>query len=140
MVPQRLTKAQAQRVLAVLERLRDERFGGSVTALARELGISQPSLTNIMSGRNLPSRTTAEKVAELSGIRLEEFLEQEDPYPARARALGRLRGLLSPHVEEVVRAIELAPGVEDQTEMDWIVDALAQQRLEGKIKRSVHDQ
>jgi transcriptional regulator with XRE-family HTH domain len=135
----RLTKHQARRVLDVLVRLRDERFGGSVTALARELGIAQPSLTNILSGKNQPSRATAEKVAELSGIPLEEFLDQADPYPARARALGRLRGLLSPHVEEVVRAIEFESGVEDQTELDWILYALAQQRLEGGTKRTVHD-
>jgi transcriptional regulator with XRE-family HTH domain len=131
----RLTPEQAARVHRVLEKLHRERFQGSVTDLARALHLSQPALSNLLHQRHRPALKTAENVARLSGVPLEELLGlvEADPCPARALALGRLRGLLSPEVVDAVRAIVLPPGV-DQDELDWIADALAEHRLRAKGK------
>lgn len=41
------------------------RFSGNLTALGRELGVSQPALTQILNGNNSPSLPTARRVAQL---------------------------------------------------------------------------
>jgi transcriptional regulator with XRE-family HTH domain len=106
-----------------------------MTELARALEVSQPALSNLLNQRHRPALRTAENAARLSGVPLEELLgyAEADPCPARALALGRLRGLLSTEVEDAVRAIRLPPGA-DQDELDWIADALAEHRLRTKGK------
>lgn len=131
----RLTIDQAERVHRVLQKLHRERFQGSMIELARALGVSQPALSNLLNQKHNPALKTAENVARLSGVPVEELLgyAATDPYPARTLALGRLRGLLSVEVEDAVRAIVLPPGV-DQDELEWIADALAEHRLLAKGK------
>lgn len=63
-----LSASQAQRVLDAMRRLKDDRFKGSVSELARALGRRQPSVTQLLAGKHGPSYQTAVVVAKLLGI------------------------------------------------------------------------
>lgn len=72
----RMTKAlapdKASRVLAALKKIKvDEKTSAGV---ARRVGISAPSMSNILSGKNGPSFELAEKVAATLGISTFELL------------------------------------------------------------------
>lgn len=58
---------QARRVMKAIERQLAKR-DGNASALARDLGMTQPSLSNLRAGKNGPSLNTARAVAALEGV------------------------------------------------------------------------
>jgi len=108
-----LPPEQAERVRVAMRELKGK-LGGTNAALARALDRSEASVGAILRAANPMgvSVETSRRVAELKGCTLEALLggtataaSPPDPSPARARALERLRGLLTPEVEEQVRSI-----------------------------------
>jgi transcriptional regulator with XRE-family HTH domain len=97
-----LTLSEAERVRAALKRLYLERFGQNKTELGRALKRSQPAVTHLLSGTNLPSLETARRVARLEGVTVTTYLDESaddgiaenDPFPSRYRAAQSARWLL----------------------------------------------
>lgn len=96
-----LSLPDADRVLKVLKRLYLERFGGNKSELARALGRSQPAVTQLLDGTNLPSLDTARRVARLEGVDVTTYLDEHapetpstEPFPSRWRAAQSARWLL----------------------------------------------
>ncbi len=93
-------------------RLYRERFKENGTALAAALKRSQPSVSQLLSGRNAPSYETAERVAELLGISVAELFGEEPasgpgdlrPNLLEAIEYARSRGRTSPETISAVRA------------------------------------
>lgn len=71
-----LRPEQAEHVRDLLREL-ETRAGGSKTKLAQMLGIAQPSVSNILSGKTTPSYPTAETAAKLLGLQLDAALRGE---------------------------------------------------------------
>jgi transcriptional regulator with XRE-family HTH domain len=104
------------------------RFGSQVR-LAKELGLWQPSLSNLLSGKFGASHALARKIAALKGRSLEDLLGIEeggvepadDCYPNRALAieLARHDGL----DEDAIRTIALATLQQerDLRVVEWLV-------------------
>ncbi len=130
-----LTPAQTARVVEGMRRLLDGKFKSNA-ALGKALGITGSAVGQIVAAKpkNNPGRATASRVAALLGYGedVDALLagapppDDADAYPARARALARLRGLLSPEVEAQVRSVVLH--AQELTELDWIRLALVQAR------------
>jgi transcriptional regulator with XRE-family HTH domain len=70
-----LEPEQAQRVLDALNELLRGKFGGNASALGRELTMSQSAVSQLVSGKNAPSFSTAERVAKVLGKSVLELLE-----------------------------------------------------------------
>ena len=107
-----LRPERAERVKEALWRLYRERFKENGTALATALHRSQPSVSQLLSGKNASSYETAERVAELLGISVAELFGEEpssvpgDSRPNLAEALeyARDRSRASPETIAAVRA------------------------------------
>ncbi len=135
-----LTPAQTARVIAGMRKLRETKFKSNA-ALGKALGITGSGVGQILAAtrKNNPGRGTAARVATLLGYGedVDALLagapppDEEDAYPARARALLRLRGLLSPEVEAQVRSVVLH--AQELTELDWIRLALVQARDQADL-------
>lgn len=69
-----LSDRQIARVLAALQRRLVTVHAENVTALAQEIGISQPALWQLLNRRTRPSYGTAETLARLEGIPVESLL------------------------------------------------------------------
>lgn len=118
-----LSESEADAVRSVLRSLRDERYQGNATALARALVVTQSAVSQILSRSNKPSYMIATVVAELLGVDTRDVLRGEvkapprsDAYPARATALARLRGLLPEEVEDRVMSTVLVDPDRPMTE------------------------
>lgn len=85
-----LSAEEAERVTAALRQIRDRECDGSVTALSRTLGVSQPSLSMIFLGQTSPSYALATAVAEHIARR-SPGLGRADVDPLRAGSFGRPR-------------------------------------------------
>ena len=62
-----LSDEHAERVRSVLRHVRNERFDGNSSALGKALGMTQSAISQILSGKNGPSYSTVEALAELLG-------------------------------------------------------------------------
>jgi hypothetical protein len=133
-----LPPEKAARVVAAMRKLRDEKFGGVNATLAKAIGRSGAAVGDILATppKSKPSFDTAQRVARALAIPVEQLLSDDAPpsvepdrYPARASALGRLRGLLAPEVEEQLRTMVYPAGTKIPDEPEWIEIALRRQRL-----------
>lgn len=62
---------EAERIReAIRELLRRPKYDGNMTALGDDLQVSQPALSQILSGKNTPSLPTARRVAKLLGVEI----------------------------------------------------------------------
>lgn len=87
---------QAERLLAVLTKRKDERHNGNQSALARELGIAPPTLYAIMNRRHSLSYATMVRLAALEGVTVEELLgtAPAEPPGGEHAGLPNLRALM----------------------------------------------
>lgn len=69
-----LDEAQAERVVAAMRRLRDDRFDGNGSELARKLGLTPSAVSQAFSRKTTPSYPTAVFVARLLGTTVEALL------------------------------------------------------------------
>ncbi len=112
------------RVLVVVRQLLAEHRGNQ-TALAPKLGIKQPTLSGMLSGRARTSYNVALKAAKLAGIKSIETLlhGDDDPYPQLTAALHPFRRLSSPIVKGVVASLDAAPEFDKGKKLDaeeWV--------------------
>lgn len=98
-----LTDDEAARVRAALRRLLHDRSDNQ-SELARDMKLSQPSISNILSDRTKPSLDTAKRTAYLLGMSVWELLgsvqlgevdevDEHQPERSRAEAAARLLGI-----------------------------------------------
>lgn len=78
-----LTLAESERVRSLLRRRLAALHDGNVTALARELGLSQPQLSRTMNQAHGVSLATARALARIEGVDVESILS--DPRTVAAR-------------------------------------------------------
>lgn len=90
-----LEDARAVKVVDAIRTLISERFDGNVAAFARKIGLTQASISSMLSKKTKPSYGTAEKVARELGIPTAELMDPantstnlllNDRYPNRVRA------------------------------------------------------
>lgn len=111
-------------MLAALRRLYAERYESNGSALARALGMSQPALSNLFSGKNRPGFPTAMAAAKLMGVPWQNLVEGEGPvstagrYPRKARVLEVLGAYLPPPVREIVETARFEG--DEPTELEWV--------------------
>lgn len=122
-----LTLAESERVRSLLRRRLAALHDGNVTALARELGLSQPQLSRTMNQAHGVSLATARALARIEGVDVESILS--DPRTVAARIC---RGGRCPRVGDRARARGAgrrgsAPGV--------LLD-LAHARVRGPLPRA----
>ncbi len=142
-----LPKDQRERVRAVLEELRHEKFDDNQAALARALDIKPPSLFTIMQGTGAPALPTLEKIAELRGVDLDtllgktpkpspaaptRFIEIDGRYPnlAKAVAMARIGEVREAAVERV--ASSLKDSEQDLPVFEWLDEIRSAER---KVRR-----
>ena len=131
-----LDPGQNERVVAAIRRLLDAHEGKQVR-LAPLLKIKQPHLSRILSGEGGTSYRIAVRVAELSGLDVQDLLTggggspspraaPPDPrYPSRARAELAAR-LLDCSDEDIRRAIAVHDTADDSGDAYWIGEFLRQ--------------
>lgn len=105
-----ISGAQAERVRALLVERCDRVHRGSRAAFARELGISGPSVSNLLSGINRPGVKVLRRMATLLGTTLDDLLGQGAPerYPNRRIARNYAIGIgVSPEAIARVDALVL---------------------------------
>lgn len=95
-----LTESQGDRVLAALERRRDEVHGGNVLAFARELGKSQSVLWQLFTRRTRPSYAMAQALAAAMGCSVDTLLAGPRE---RAAALAREIHVSEAAIQRVLR-------------------------------------
>lgn len=110
-----MTSEQANRVRAAMRHRIAHEHGGRAKALATELRVRGPSISQILSGKNRPGYGTALALASVLHITVDELLngvapspptrtvELDDRYPSRAaaRAVARSGGLPDAAIAEV---------------------------------------
>jgi transcriptional regulator with XRE-family HTH domain len=121
---------RAERVREALRGLLRDRFDENVTALAKALRRSQSGVSQILAGKNDPSFETAERVARLLGVTVQELLEEGTGVGARSALLSsrpNLREALDwvtsrgKATEEAVQAVLAAAGhLPDLEASTWI--------------------
>jgi transcriptional regulator with XRE-family HTH domain len=81
-MPRDLDPQQKRRAKDFIRQLADEK-GWGPSALAKQLGIAQPSASNLLSATHPggPSYDTMAKAAELAGIQVEPFLRRGERLP-----------------------------------------------------------
>lgn len=96
-----ISVTEAERVMAVLRRIYVDRFKENKSELARALGISQPAVTQLLAGTNLPSLKTARAAARIEGVDVTTYLDEHAeetatgaPFPSKQRAAQSARWLL----------------------------------------------
>lgn len=109
-----LSDAQADRVLTALRRRLAGEHANNQVALARELGIAQPSLWQLLNERTSPSLATAEALARILGVSVESVLN--DPRE-RAALLAREGGVPESAIR---RVLEEPPGDAPRPVLYWI--------------------
>ncbi len=89
--------------MVVLRRIYEKDFGENKSKLARALGRSQPAVTQLLEGTNLPSLDTARRVARIEGVDVTTYLDEhaeeapaDEPFPSKHRAARSARGLDMP--------------------------------------------
>ncbi|XXY23390.1 helix-turn-helix transcriptional regulator [Sorangium sp. So ce216] len=75
-----LEPEQAQRVREALQELLHGRHAGNVSALARDLNLSQSAVSQLISKKNAPSFSTAQAVANAVGVPVLELLHGSPPH------------------------------------------------------------
>lgn len=84
-----LSDEQAARVLGFLDRRLRSVHGGVQSKLARELGMAQPSLWQLLNGETRPSLATADAIAKVENLSLETVLAgPRERAAALAREIG----------------------------------------------------
>lgn len=122
-----LTDDEAERVRAALRRLLQDR-NGNQSALARDLKLAQPSISNILSDRTKASLDTAKRTAYLLGMSVWELLgsaqlgemdevDEHQPERSRAEAAARLLGIDARAVAIVRERFASKP---DMTSRQWM--------------------
>lgn len=101
-----LTVDQAKRVRQAMIDLHRERYGGNASAMSREFGISQASISQILSGRNAPSFSTATRLAEMTDVAIWALLGM-DPGAPVAPDLRGMQGITS----EEEQVLEVRPNL-----------------------------
>lgn len=96
-----ISPSEAKRVREAIERLlATERYRGNKTKLGKDIGISQPAVTQLLSGTNKASIDTAKHVARLEKVPLTAYLDDTaaadvtSQFPSKQRAAQSARGLL----------------------------------------------
>lgn len=100
-----LSPTEAERVRKAIERLY-VRFGRNATELGRQIGRSQPAVTQLRMGTNTASLETAKRVAKLEGVPVTTYLdgsasdaveaESDTAFPSKSRAARASRELALP--------------------------------------------
>ncbi len=121
-----LSEAQIERVVHALKRRRDRVHAGNVLALAKELGISQPALWQILNRKTKPSYGTAEGLAKLEGVAVESILTGPKE---RAAALAREAGV----PELAIRSVLDEPELDEPKPVLWWVDRMRAVALLGGV-------
>lgn len=109
--------------------LEDNRLAGrspsTVTALARDVGVSQPAMRLYVMGDRTPKADVAQRVAELMRCSVEYLLDPGQPYPPPdpASSFEMAVGFIPPEEREALRRI-LADPVERRA---WIASWRARQ-------------
>lgn len=128
------------------DRIREARgeHGLSQRDLAAKAGVSAGQVGHLEKGtRDNPERDTAVKIADALGVAVEWLLtgygpkvhvesaqpDTTDPYPARAAAIARMRGLVTEKAIEAVRGDQLLGAL---TEAEWVEELLRADRLARK--------
>lgn len=128
------------------ERIRDVRteLGLSQRELAAKASVSPGQVGHLEKGtRDNPERDTAVKIADALGVAVEWLLtghgpkvrvdstepDARDPYPARAAAIARMRGLVTEDSIATVRGDQLLGAL---TEAEWVEELLRADRLARK--------
>lgn len=102
-------------LLATLRRLLAERFDGVQSRLAEAIGVSKGTVGDYLLGRNGPHPLTAERIAELVGMGLEDLLAGGAPASVNfepAATFARACGLPDDAIEAVraeAESLRLSP-------------------------------
>lgn len=112
--PSHLTGAQSDRVVRALRRRLHQEHQGNVSALAREIGISQPVLSRTLNERHGATMATTEAIARAEGVPVASIL-----YGPRERAIEICREAGIPEV--ALERVEAEPEPDEfHTTMWWI--------------------
>jgi transcriptional regulator with XRE-family HTH domain len=84
--------------------------GESQSAIARKIGISQPTVAKIASGDVKASDGTAMKIARAYGLPLSYFLEDADNLPPAARTIDRSMAPYEPLTSDELAILEMLKG------------------------------
>jgi transcriptional regulator with XRE-family HTH domain len=129
-----LTAAESERVRFLLRRRLATHHDNNVTALARELGLSQPQLSRTLNQAHGVSLSTARALARVEGVDVESVLN--DPRTVAARIC---RGNVPESA--IQRALEEPEGDEARPAFYWIerMKALAVLYPDPASRPSPHD-
>jgi hypothetical protein len=79
----RLTSTQSDRLRAVLRRLKEEKFDGNETALAKAINVGQTTVFRFLSGKHGATMETAEKIAAYLGVGVAGLLGLDSKPPTQ---------------------------------------------------------
>lgn len=108
-----LAPPQIERVVRLLRRRMEEVHDGNLSRLAKELGIAQSSLWEIVHRGHPPSRATVESLARLLDRSVESILTSPRE---RAAGIARESGVS----EAALSAAMSEPDDESMTVLEWI--------------------
>ena len=127
---------RAERVREALRALLRDRFDQNVTALAKAIRRSQSGVSQLLAGKNDPSYETAERVAGLLGLTVQELLQETTGLGERSALLAKRpnlrealewvtdRGKASEDaVQAVLAAASHLPDLEAPTWIAMLIDA-----------------
>jgi len=141
---------ETSNVHRLLKRVLKELYEDNGSKLGEALGVTGSAISQQKSGRNRPSFELIRALAAVldvdesavrSGELLDAPLKTPDIYPARARALRRLRGLIPLEVVVAVQSVRIEHG-SPFSEFEWVevaVDRTAKfhraSGLEGRFEK-----
>lgn len=115
----RLTSTQVDRLRAVLRRLKEEKFDGNETALAKAINVGQTTVFRFLSGKHGATMETAEKIAAYMGV-----------------GVAGLLGLDSKPPTQPAQIVSPAPPPVSETPVGWPIRR-ARRRPVGGLRRAV---
>lgn len=124
-----LTQAQSAQVVIGLRRRLERAHGGNVSALAREIGVSQPSLSRILRGEYGASMAVAQALADAERLAVESILASPRE---RAVAIAREAAL----DEVAIERVQHEQDDPERTTLYWIERILAFAKLASDARRT----
>lgn len=133
-------QARNERLRRKLEQLRDERFGGNLSATARALGITPPTLSDILKQKRGVGLDVLVRLADFFSESLDvlvfgrphptvTLLVKDDRYEARAQARARARRIFDRADELIVG--DLYARAEDKP-VEWWMRRIEEAQLEAR--------